>query len=136
MSEKMKAKLMSDSMSANLQTLTKKERKYFSIMWAKYGVLNITSKPGIAKSAIGRAIAEKMGFAYSDLRLSMIDETDIGLYPNVSEIETGNLDPEGNPTKVKCLDFGVHCGCLFRCDCVGCLSAVVPLKGCPNRIPL
>lgn len=107
MSEKMKAKLMSDSMSANLQTLTKKERKYFSIMWAKYGVLNITSKPGIAKSAIGRAIAEKMGFAYSDLRLSMIDETDIGLYPNVSEIETGNLDPEGNPTKVKCLDFVV-----------------------------
>lgn len=107
MSEKMKAKLMSDSMSVNLQTLTKKERKYFSIMWAKYGVLNITSKPGIAKSAIGRAIAEKMGFAYSDLRLSMIDETDIGLYPNVSEIETGNVDAEGNPTKVKCLDFVV-----------------------------
>jgi hypothetical protein len=107
MSEKMKAKLMSDSMSVNLQTLTKKEKKYFSIMWAKYGVLNITSKPGIAKSAIGRAIAEKMGFAYSDLRLSMIDETDIGLYPNVSEIETGNVDAEGNPTKVKCLDFVV-----------------------------
>lgn len=107
MSEKMKAKLMSDSMSVNLQTLTKKEKKYFSIMWAKYGVLNITSKPGIAKSAIGRAIAEKMGFAYSDLRLSMIDETDIGLYPNVSEIETGNFDTEGNPTKVKCLDFVV-----------------------------
>jgi hypothetical protein len=29
-------------------------------MWAKYGVLNITSKPGVAKSAIGRSIADKM----------------------------------------------------------------------------
>ena len=56
-----------------LGTLTPKERKYFAIMWAKYGVLNITSKPGVAKSAIGRSIASKLGFKYVDIRLSMID---------------------------------------------------------------
>jgi hypothetical protein len=69
-------------------------------MWAKYGVLNITSKPGVAKSAIGKSIAEKMGFRYMDIRLSMVDETDVGLYPNVSEV-----DVDGK--MVKCLDFVV-----------------------------
>jgi hypothetical protein len=38
-------------------------------------------------SAIGRSIADKMGFAYSDIRLSMVDETDVGLYPSLSEID-------------------------------------------------
>jgi len=83
-----------------LPTLTAKERKYFSVMWAKYGVLNITSKPGVAKSAIGRSIAQKTGFRYVDIRLSMIDETDVGLYPAVSDIEVDGVS-------VKCLDFVV-----------------------------
>jgi len=65
-------------------------------MWGKSGVLYITSKPGVAKSAIGRSIAAKMGFRYMDLRLSMVDETDVGLYPSVSDVEG-----------VKCLDFVV-----------------------------
>ena len=95
-----KTKQMTKAMSEKLSLLTPKERKYFSVMWAKYGVLNITSKPGVAKSAIGKSIAEKMGFRYMDIRLSMVDETDVGLYPNVSEV-----DVDG--TMVKCLDFVV-----------------------------
>ena len=98
------SKLMNEEMSNKLENLTLKERKYMAIMWAKYGVLNITSKPGIAKSAIGRSIAEKMGFRYMDIRLSMVDETDVGLYPNVSEIEV--TDETGTKT-IKCLDFVV-----------------------------
>lgn len=99
--EKAKAKMMPDAMREDYVTkLTSKEQMYFSIMWAKYGVLNITSKPGIAKSAIGRSIAEKMGFNYVDIRLSMIDETDVGLYPSVTEVEAGGK-------MVKCLDFVV-----------------------------
>lgn len=94
------SKMLSNEMKEKLQLLTEKERKYFSIMWAKYGVLNITSKPGVAKSAIGKSIAEKMNFRYMDIRLSMVDETDVGLYPNVSEVEVdGKL--------IKCLDFVV-----------------------------
>jgi len=53
-------------------------------MWAKYGVLYITSKPGVAKSAIGRSIAEKMGFRYLDMRLSMADESDFK-YPYLED---------------------------------------------------
>ena len=94
------SKLMPETMVDKLAKLTLKERKYMAIMWAKYGVLNITSKPGIAKSAIGRSIADKMGFRYMDIRLSMVDETDVGLYPNVTEIEVDGK-------MVKCLDFVV-----------------------------
>lgn len=96
----MKSEQMSNEMVEKLNLLTPKERKYFAIMWAKYGVLNITSKPGVAKSAIGRSIAEKMGFRYIDIRLSMVDETDVGLYPSVNEVEVGGK-------MVKCLDFVV-----------------------------
>ena len=59
-----------------LSTLTARERKYFMTMWPKSGVLYITSKPGIAKSAISRNIANKMGFRYMDMRLSMSEESD------------------------------------------------------------
>jgi hypothetical protein len=79
-----------------MNALTERERLYFMVMWPKSGVLYITSKPGIAKSAISRSIAQKMGFRYMDIRLSMVDETDVGLYPSVS-------DASG----VKCLDFVV-----------------------------
>lgn len=103
MTEK-KSKLMPEEMVEKLTTLTLKEKKYMAIMWAKYGVLNITSKPGIAKSAIGRSIADKMGFRYMDIRLSMVDETDVGLYPNVSEID---VEDENGTRTVKCLDFVV-----------------------------
>jgi len=94
------SKLLPENLKEKMALLTPKERKYFQIMWAKYGVLNITSKPGVAKSAIGRSIAEKMGFRYMDIRLSMVDETDVGLYPNVSEVEVDGK-------MVKCLDFVV-----------------------------
>lgn len=94
------SKQLTPEMQEKLSLLTPKERKYFSVMWAKYGVLNITSKPGVAKSAIGRSIAEKMGFRYMDIRLSMVDETDVGLYPNVSEVEVDGKT-------IKCLDFVV-----------------------------
>lgn len=83
-----------------IQSLTQKELKYFMIMWPKYGVLNITSKPGVAKSALGKSIADKLGFRYMDIRLSMVDETDVGLYPCVSDIEVDGK-------KIKCLDFVV-----------------------------
>lgn len=76
--------------------LTPRQQLYFRVMWSKSGVLYIQSKPGIAKSAISRAIATKMGYHYLDLRLSMLDETDVGLYPNVDTIDG-----------VKCLDFVV-----------------------------
>lgn len=87
---------MTEEMLGKIKNLTKKEQLYFKFMWPKSGVLYITSKPGIAKSAISRSIAEKMGFAYKDLRLAMVDETDVGLFPSVGEFEG-----------MKCLDHVV-----------------------------
>lgn len=97
---------MPQYMIDKLPSLTLKEHKYLSIMWPKYGVLFLTSKPGVAKSAIGKSIANKMGFKYIDLRLSMMDETDMGLYPCLSEVE---VDDENGVEKkyIKCLDFAV-----------------------------
>jgi hypothetical protein len=91
-----KDKMMPQAFIEKLPTLTKRETSYLRMMWGKSGVLYITAKPGVAKSAIARSIAEKMGFRYMDIRLSMVDETDVGLYPNVSDVEG-----------VKCLDFVV-----------------------------
>lgn len=87
---------MPSQIRERMATLTPRERKYFMTMWPKSGVMYITSKPGIAKSAIAREIADKMGFRYMDIRLSMVDETDVGLYPDVSSIDG-----------IKCLDFVV-----------------------------
>jgi hypothetical protein len=94
------SKILPDNFKEKLNLLTKREKIYFQVMWAKSGVLYITAKPGVAKSAIARSIAQKMGFRYLDIRLSMVDETDVGLYPNVSEVES-------TTGKIKCLDFVV-----------------------------
>ena len=67
------------------ESLSDREKKYFKMMNAKSGVLYITSAPGYAKSAIMRSIAAKMGFQYFDIRLSMVDETDVGLFPTIDE---------------------------------------------------
>lgn len=66
-------------------SLSDREKKYFKMMNAKSGVLYITSAPGYAKSAIMRTIANKLGFQYFDIRLSMVDETDVGLFPTIGE---------------------------------------------------
>lgn len=92
--------MMPQWMVDKLDQLTTKEKEYLAIMWPKYGVLNITSKPGVAKSAIGLSIAKKLGMRYIDIRLSMVDETDVGLYPAVSEIVVDGKS-------IKCLDFVV-----------------------------
>lgn len=100
MENKFKEWGMSDSeWKERLATLTKKQLLYFQIMIPKAGVLYIQSKPGIAKSATARAIAKKMGMQYMDIRLSMVDETDVGLYPSVSDMEM-TIDGEKSMVKV------------------------------------
>jgi len=72
------------------ESLSDREQKYFKIMNALSGVLFITSEPGIAKSAMMRSIAKKLGYQYFDVRLSMVDETDVGLFPTLGEKDLGN----------------------------------------------
>jgi len=68
-------------------TLTPNQKKYFRMMYGQSGVLFLTAEPGVAKSAIMRRIADKLGFQYFDVRLSMVDEIDVGLFPFREEME-------------------------------------------------
>jgi hypothetical protein len=92
-----------------LAKLSEKELEYFHIMNAMSGVLYIQGRPGVAKSAIARSIATKLDMQYFDIRLSMVDETDIGLYPNLSDYNFEVRDAEGNvvTTTSKVLDFAI-----------------------------
>ena len=70
-----------------LSKLSKRERFYFDVMMSGNS-LYLRGKPGMAKSAIGLSIADKLGIKYIDKRLSQIDETDIGLYPVLNDAFT------------------------------------------------
>jgi len=104
MENKFKAFMEDAEWNKRLATLTKKQKLYFQIMMPKAGVLYIQSKPGIAKSATARAIATKMGMQYMDIRLSMVDETDVGLYPSVGEM---SMQIDGEEAMVKVLSHVV-----------------------------
>lgn len=77
---------MPQELRDKMRNLSPKEEKYFRAMYPKSGVLYITSKPGVAKSAIARNIANVMGFKYIDMRLSMNDETDFK-FPFLTDVE-------------------------------------------------
>lgn len=67
--------------------LTEKESKYWNSIKVRNGVVYITAAPGVAKSAITRSIAKKLNLNYIDLRLSQIDETDVGVYPCLRDVD-------------------------------------------------
>lgn len=67
--------------------LSNLEQLYFNIMKAQTykgrgAVLYTYGQPGIAKSAIYKSIAEKTAMNYIPIHLSMVDETDVGIYPD------------------------------------------------------
>lgn len=69
-----------------MKAMTKKEQTYWDAIKVQSGVVMLHGKVGIAKSAILRSIAEKNDLNYIDIRLSMVDETDVGVYPCLSEV--------------------------------------------------
>lgn len=86
----------------DLTLLNPKELRYFRMIYPKSGVLFLTSEPGIAKSATMRSIAKKLKMKYIDLRLAMLDETDVGLFPDKFEVEV--FYPDGTKAMEKFLD--------------------------------
>ena len=68
--------------------LSKRELLYSNVM--KSGnVLYLKGRPGEAKSAIGRVIAEKIGFNYITLPLAQMDAVDLGQFPSTKTNENG-----------------------------------------------
>jgi hypothetical protein len=80
----------------DVSKLTKREEEYFRIALARSGVLYIKGEPGLAKSAILRSIADKLDLFYIDLRLSQIDETDVGLFPDKIELDVKYTKSDGS----------------------------------------
>lgn len=78
-----------------IHLLNKKELLYWRMIYPRSGVLYLMSEPGLAKSAMLRAIATKLGLQYIDLRLSYLDETDVGLYPDKKPIKYSIVKPDG-----------------------------------------
>jgi hypothetical protein len=79
----------------NFNKLTNQEKLYYKMMRPKSGVLYLQAKPGIAKSAMGKNIADNMEYHYEDMRLSMCDETDFK-FPYKSD----TVDEKGNKVVV------------------------------------
>jgi MoxR-like ATPase len=71
-----------------------KENMLLAAAMPKSGVVYLEGRPGEGKSSIIRSIAQKTNRKFFDIRLSQMDETDIGLFPFVD-------------TNEKCLNYVV-----------------------------
>lgn len=91
------------------ELLTNKQKKYFRVMNGKSGVLFLTAEPGVAKSAIMRSIAKKLGFQYFDIRLSMVDEIDVGLFPfrKDMEVDVNDGSPKGTKKMISVMSYAI-----------------------------
>lgn len=71
-----------------MKEMSDREKLYFNIM--KSGnVLYIEGRPGDGKSAIGRAIADKMNYNYISLSLGQLSEVDMGQFPFLEKLQNG-----------------------------------------------
>lgn len=82
----MKKELLNQATTA----LTPKELGIFKLMLPQSGVPFLKGRPGIGKSAIVNSIAKKLNFQYIDIRLSQVDETDLGLFPTTKQNTQGD----------------------------------------------
>jgi hypothetical protein len=91
----------------NISKLNPKEEMYFRMMYPRYGVLYLLSEPALAKSSIVKSISKKvtgkrnLNLLYVDIRLSMVDETDMGLYPSKELFKIKIKDIDGNVLEEK-----------------------------------
>lgn len=69
----------------SVNKLSSRELKLWNMIRNKSGIVMAYGIPGIAKSATFRTIAKKMNLSYIDFRATTIDETDLGVYPVVSD---------------------------------------------------
>jgi len=69
----------------SVNKLSTRELKLWNMIRNKSGIVMAYGIPGIAKSATFRVIAKKMDLSYIDFRATTIDETDLGVYPVISD---------------------------------------------------
>lgn len=96
---------MKDLIKKAEQVLTKKELNYFRVMAGQYLVLFLKGRPGGAKSAIVKSIADKLNMTYIDLRLPTKDETDLGVYPVITHEKHTNQ--QGDEITIPVVNHGL-----------------------------
>jgi hypothetical protein len=72
-----------------MNKLTKKEQKFLNIMESQSATLFLEGRSGEGKTALMYSIAKKAGYKMVDIRLASADETDLGLYPVLTDGENG-----------------------------------------------
>ena len=85
----MKYKILETSIP-NFKNLTPLQQSFFHIMHATVntgGCLLLSGDPGIGKTAIIRNMGKTLEYQYIDIRLSQKDESEVGLYPKVDNID-------------------------------------------------
>ncbi|MFB6305424.1 MAG: hypothetical protein ABEH43_00265, partial [Flavobacteriales bacterium] len=83
--------------------LNKKELSLFRKMLPQSGVLFLWGQPGIAKSAITETIAKKLDIQYIEVRVSLVEETELGLFPNKIPYTITNED--GSKTEITTMEY-------------------------------
>jgi Mg-chelatase subunit ChlI len=91
----MTASKIISALNTKSNDLSFREKKLWNVIRSNSGVLMAYGIPGISKSATFRSIADKLDMQYIDLRTSTMDETQLGAFPTVSEI-----NHEGRSMKV------------------------------------
>lgn len=76
--------------TANEKKLSPRALNYWNMIKAQSGVPMWVGLPGFSKSATARYIADTLKLQYIEIRLSTIDETDLGIFPVVSEVTQGD----------------------------------------------
>lgn len=67
--------------------LSETQQLWKDIMMVKSGVLYIKGKPGTCKTAMVEKMALKMNYQYFDIRLTQIDESEVGAMPSIFKEE-------------------------------------------------
>jgi hypothetical protein len=99
--------------------LSLREMKLWNMIRANSGVVMALGIPGISKSATFRTIASKLGLNYIDLRTSTMDETDLGVFPVVAEINGVKVVESAVPAWAMCANERptlIHFEELNRCS--------------------
>jgi len=89
-----------ESSIPNFKNLTELQQSFFQMMHSTVntgGCVLMSGDPGVGKTAIIRDMCKKLEYQYIDIRLTHKDESEIGLYPKVDNIDNEDCVKEIPP---------------------------------------
>lgn len=89
-----------ESTIPNFKNLTELQQSFFQMMHSTVntgGCVLMSGDPGIGKTAIIRDMCKTLGYQYIDIRLTHKDESEVGLFPKVDNIDNQDCVKEIPP---------------------------------------